>query len=97
MNELYHHGVKGQKWGVRKQYLTAQNRGTSHMTSKHISKNGEKWYDSTAYNKGGSAMYVRGMGKNKREAKRNSDLGTIAYMAKSDRDTKIWTKLLYTF
>lgn len=26
MNELYHHGIKGQKWGVRKERSSASNR-----------------------------------------------------------------------
>ena len=38
MNELYHHGVKGQKWGVRRY----QNTGASKRNSKKISTGSEK-------------------------------------------------------
>ena len=38
MNELYHHGIKGQKWGVRRY----QNTGASKRRSKKISTGSEK-------------------------------------------------------
>lgn len=42
MNELYHHGVKGMKWGVRRKLSSAKTSGKSNRTKRKSTKKRSK-------------------------------------------------------
>ena len=54
--ELYHYGVKGMKWGVRKNRILS---GVSKGISNRVRKNNETFSDRVAYRTGGSEALKR--------------------------------------
>lgn len=73
--ELYHYGVKGMKWGVRKKrILTGIGNGVKRAVSDKIRSNNEKFSDQMAYRTGGSAAVKRNQAKRRRMVNRKKSV-----------------------
>lgn len=67
--ELYHYGVKGMKWGVRKKrILNGIGTGLKKAVSDKARSNNEKFSDQLAYRTGGSDAVKRNQAKRQRMA-----------------------------